>query len=321
MRLAARLDAAHIGHVLLTMGYKADAGETAAFTRQLEYVKTKTYDIKYAALKARKFIPVDSSVPTGAESFVWRAWDWAGMADIISNYADDLPKVDAQAAEVVQIIKSLGASYGYTIQDLRASAFGGTQLDTKRASAARRSVENKIEQLAAKGNAAAGLPGFINNANVPLLVAGGAIVGSWKTSTPSQVLADLNAIANSIVETTKEVHTPDTLILPTSRYSYVATTPMSVNDNRSILEVFLQNSPYIKYVDQWQFLDTGDAAGTGPRAICYERSNEVLELVIPQEFEQFPPQPQNLAFNIPCHARIGGVSIRYPLAIAYADGI
>ena len=42
--------------------------------------------------------------------------------------------------------------------------------------------------------------------------------------------------------------------------------------------------------------------------------------MIPQEFEQFPPQPRNLSLIIPCHKRFGGVSLRYPMAITYMDG-
>lgn len=319
------MSAAVIAMLLAQMGVEhVDANETAAFSRQLEYVKTQTFDVKYLDHKARSLIPVDGSIPNGAESFVWRAWDWHGMAAIISNFADDLPKVDVMAAEVVQGIKSLGASYGYSVQDLRAAQMAGVQLETKRATAARRAIENQIENIAAMGNSAAGLPGFLNNANVPLLTASGSdINGDWANplTTSQEILDDLNTIANSVVETTKHTHIPDTMVLPTSRYSKIATKPYSANDTRSVLRVFLENSPYVRNVDQWYYLDTADAALTGPRVVCYERSPEVLELVIPQEFEQFPPQARGLSFEINCHARIAGVSVRYPMAIVYADGV
>ena len=50
-------------------------------------------------------------------------------------------------------------------------------------------------------------------------------------------------------------------------------------------------------------------------------SLDVVELIIPQEFESFPPQARNLSFVVNCHARVGGVSWRYPLAAAYMDGL
>lgn len=300
---------------------RADSDETATFARQLTQVLTKTYDRRYPELKARKFIPVNHSLDPGAESFIWRSYDYAGVAKIISSFADDLPLVSVIAGEVAQSIKSLGDAYDYDIQQMRASALAGTQLDTKKAFAVRRVMENTVEQLAAKGNAQAGLPGFINNPNVPVLSAPGNINGNWLSATSQQIYDDLHAIANNQVVTTKEVFTPDTLILPTNRFSLVATKPMSQYDSTPILRKFLETSPYIRNVDQWAFLDAADDMGTGPRAISYARSPENVELMIPAEFEQLPPQWRNLAAIINCHMRIGGVVWYYFLAGQYIDGI
>ncbi len=40
---------------------------------------------------------------------------------------------------------------------------------------------------------------------------------------------------------------------------------------------------------------------------------------MPLRFESLPPQPKNLAFKVPGHARAGVVEMHYPLACAYAD--
>jgi hypothetical protein len=300
---------------------RADSGETAAFLRELTFVVSKTYDRKYPEHKARKFIPVNSSIPAGAESFVWRSYDYAGAAKIISHFADDLPMVAVIAGEVAQGIKSLGDAYQYGLQDMRAAAMSGTPLSDKLGYAVRRIMENAVEKIAAVGNSTAGLPGFINNPNIPLLSAPGDITGNWPAATPKQMYDDLHAMTNHMVTSTKEVFVPDTLILPTSRFSLAATTAMSDTDSATVLQRFLQNSPYIRNVDQWAYLDTADAAGTGPRAIVYNRSPENVELIIPQEFEQLPPQLRNLAAVINCHMRIGGVVWYYFLAGLYVDGI
>jgi hypothetical protein len=311
-----------IAQGLALMNFRADAGETAAMARQLEYVKAETYEVKYLNLQARELIPVDGSVPSGAQSFVWYSWDWVGMAKIIANYADDLPKVQILGKEHIQGIKSLGDSYDYSIQDIRAAAMAGVNLDANKAKACRRAMENKIEQLAAKGDSAAGLPGLLNNANVPVLTAT-ELVGDWANpaTTSAQILADLHLIANYINTVTKGTHSATTLVLPTTRYNIVATRAYSDMLPDTILQVFLRSNPFVREVRQWHFLDTADSAGTGPRVLAYEKSPEILQLVIPQEFEQFPPQAKNLAFDVPCHARIGGVVIRYPLAMVYADDV
>lgn len=314
--------AAYIG---AHMGQRLDARETAILARQLEYVKTRTYDIKYPAFGARRFLPVSNEVPNGAESITYRQWDQYGMAKVVANAADDLPLVDVVAREFTSRIKSLGDAYQYSIQDLRAAAQSGQPLDVMRAGAARRAIESAIDEVAAFGLPEAGMAGFLNNTNVPIVapdtggwaaaIAADAIVG------PREVLADLNKLVNSIITATKNVHQPDTLLLDTASFALLASTPVGDNAERTILRVFLETNPYIRNVDQWHKLDTADTAGTGPRIVAYARNPEVMELEIPQEFEQFPPQARNLAFLVPCHARIGGVVIRYPLAIAYMDGV
>lgn len=298
----------------------ADPGTSAAFLRALTHIVSKTYDKRYPDLKARLFIPVDSSVPAGAEFFVWRSWDYAGMAKIITDYADDLPMADVMAVEVTQKVEGLGNAYAYSINDLKAAAMSGIPLDTKRTYAVRRTHENRVDALAAFGDAASGFTGFLNNANVPIITTPD-IHGGWDTATAAEILSDLNLICNSIVTTSKEAFTPDTLLLPVSRYSLLASKPYSDVVPDTVLEVFLKNSPYIRSVDQWHRLDTADSLGTGPRCVAYKRDPEMLGLVIPQEFEQLPPQPQNLAFKIPCWSKIGGVVVYYPISMVYGDGI
>lgn len=305
------------------VSFTEDAGETASFARALEYVRAKTYERKYAELKARSFLPLATDIPIGAESWTYRAWDWVGMAKVIDSFADDLPTVELLGFEVPHPIRSLGSAYYYSIQDVRAAAFMGVPLDAKKAAAAKRSIENRIDRIAAIGDVDSGLPGFVNNANVPLLTTLDAgFTGDWTnpSTTPAQILADMHMIANSVHVTTKGAHGVDTMILPLAEYAIVSTRPVTDLDPKTtILAAFLAASPYVRNVDQWHYLDTADEAGTGPRVIAYARDPEVVELVLPLEFEQLPPQAKNLSFSVPCHARIGGVDIRYPLAMVYAD--
>lgn len=309
-----------VEHVAEQLGVelRRDAGETAAFLRQLEFVYSTTYDVKYAALRAREFIPVDSSVPTGADSYTYQQWDMIGEAKIISNFGDDLPRVDVQGKEFTAPIRSLGNAYGFSIQDIRRAAMSGASLETRRATMARRAHEQAVDDIAAFGNAAYGLPGFLNNANIPIVAPDNA---PWSGATPLQIIADLNKLVNSIITTTKDVEKPDTILFDLASFQIVNTTPMSLTGDadKTILRFFLDNNPYIQSVDSWTKLENA-GAGSVTRIVAYRRDPEVLQMVIPQEFEQLPPQARNLEFVIPCHSRKGGVKIHYPLACAFMDG-
>jgi hypothetical protein len=301
---------------------RQDANETLFFARQLEYIYAQTYDIQYPELKARKLIPVDGSVPTGAETFTYRSFDKRGIAKMISDYADDLPDVTLLGQEFNGKCKSMGVAYSYSIQDIRRAQMVNRPLESDLAEAARYQMELKIDEIAAFGDKATGLPGFLNNANVPLVT---VITGSWDsypTTTAVQILADLNKLANAPFNTTNEIEKPDTLVLDTTMFSLLSTTPMSASfPNESILDYFVKHSPFIKQVESWYRLGKADANGTKPRAMVYTRDPRKLGLVISQEFEQFPPQPKSLGFKTPCHARTGGMKWTYPLSAAYMDGI
>lgn len=56
-------------------------------------------------------------------------------------------------------------------------------------------------------------------------------------------------------------------------------------------------------------------------AVLYEKNPRVLQLVIPQEFEQFPPLQDGLKWEILCHLRTGGVNVIRPLAVNTMAGI
>ena len=235
-----------------------DADQTMFFQRELEHIKSRTYDIRYAELKARSLIPVSGEAGPGAESITYYQYDMVGVAKIIANYATDLPRADVRGKKFTSPVESLGASYGYSVQDIRAAAKAGKPLEQRKANAARRSIEQQINTIALFGNADHNLPGFLNNENVPVASVAADGTGSsteWSTKTPDQVVRDMNALANGIVSTTKGAEVPTTLLLPLSQFTYIASTRMGDGSDTTILKFFLENSPFIREVDWVNELD------------------------------------------------------------------
>jgi hypothetical protein len=301
-----------------------DADESIFFARELEHVKSKSYDKKYAQLKARMLFPVSSDAGAGAESITYEQYDAVGLAKVISSYADDLPRADVKGKQFTSIVKSLGASFGYSIQEIRAAQMAGKPLAQRKADAAKKAILTKEDQVAFSGDAVNNIQGFLNNANIPLVVLpadGAGATITFSTKTPDKILRDLNTLVNSIVELTKEVEIPDTLLLPTTIYNLLKNTPWSsANDGKSILKLFLENQEYIKNVFSVPRLESAGAGGV-KRMAAYRRDPEVLTLEIPQDFEMLEEQPRGLEYITPCHSRLGGVIVYYPLACAFSDGI
>ncbi|MBW2672074.1 MAG: DUF2184 domain-containing protein [Deltaproteobacteria bacterium] len=314
--------------MLATIGLRLDAAYTSILGDKLEALRSKTYDLLFPTLKARMLIPTDTSIDTGAESHAYMEYSDVGMAKLIANYADDLPNVEVKGEKITGTIEGIGVSYSLSLQDLRRSAMSGVDLPGKKARAARKFVERKIDDIAAVGDKATKLPGLLTHPNVTILTAkndGTATTWIRSGATANKIgmliLEDMHNMASSMVETTKGVHMPSTLLLPTKQRAHIAQTQVTGDNSLTILKSFLANSDSVTAVESWYKLATADAAGTGPRAVAYEKSPEILELIIPQDFEQLPAQAKSLAFVTPCHARCGGTVVYRPLGVIYQDGI
>lgn len=299
-----------------------DAGEQFFFNRQLEYIKARSYDILFPELKARTLIPVSYEAGPGAESITYDQYDQVGMAKIVANYTTDFPRADVKGKQHTARVKSLGASYGYNVQEIRAAKMAGKPLQQRRANAAKRAILQKENQVAFFGDDEFELQGFLNNPNITNVILqadGEGDSTKFADKTSDQILRDLNSIVSTIHETTKGVESPDTLLLPLAQYNLLWTTRMNTYSNISVLKYFLDNNLHIKQVE---WLNELKEASSGQDVmIAYTRSPEKVTLEIPQDFEQFPAQEQGLDFVVPCHERIGGVIIYYPLSVAKAEGI
>jgi hypothetical protein len=326
-------------------GQRYDAATTAFFLRDLTEVLGRTYDVKYPDLKARQILPVFTGVDPAAEGYVWRQYDRVGAANVIHDYAADLPESEVVAQEFQSRCLSLGASYSYSIQDLRKARMAGIPLETRKALSARRSMEQAIEQIAFYGLAQ--VPGTgasqalrfapaSQSTSDPMAMYGftnfpGLVVtnttNNWTlaTTSVSTIVSDFNAMFLSVIQTSKGVHTPDTVVLPLSIWSQLSTTARSTTfTDDSVLQYLQKENPWLKAVYWSTMLETAglkqDNSTPGPRIMLLERNEENLSLVIPQEFEQLPPQMVNLMFRVPCHMRIGGLRVSYPKSIVALDG-
>lgn len=308
---------------------RGDANETFFFARELEYVKSKSYDIEFPEMKAFKHIPISTEAGEGAVSITYAQFEEIGMARIIESYADDLPRADIRGKEYTQLVKSVGVSYGYTVQEIRAAVFVGRSLTQRQANAARRANDQYINRVAWFGDNTYNILGIMNNPNIPnqLVPADGTgATTEWVNKTPDQILRDLNLITNSIPALTKGVEMPNTVLLPVAQYTLIASTPRSSVSDTTILEYFIQNNPFITTVD---WVPELAGAGIDPPAggantdimLAFDKNPDKLTMEIPMPFTQYPPQERGLEFVVPCESRYGGIIIYYPLSLSIGEGI
>jgi hypothetical protein len=306
--------------------FRLDANESAFFLRQIEHIKSKTYDVKYKELKAFALIPISNEAPSGTPEITWRQYGAVGLAKVIQDYAKDWPRIDVYGTESTSKVKGIGASYGYSIVDIRRAQIAGLPLDQKKANMARRAVEQKINTIALLGLDSHNIKGLVNYPGVTeytVLADGSGASKLWSSKTPDQIVRDLAGLVAAVVTPTNGVEVPDTLLLPLDKYQYIANTRMGLPSDKTILSFFLDNQKaagMINYIG-WLTELTGAGVGGLDRYMCYKRDEDHLTLEIPQPFEQFDADKQGAEYVIPVHAETAGIIVYYPLAMAWGDGI
>lgn len=303
--------------------FRVDADAMAFLEQELQVIKSKTYDVKYADLNFRRFIPVDNEVPRGATSIAYDQWDMVGMSVWLDAAGDDLPTVDAFRTRSTASIAEFGHQYGYTVQELESAAFAGVPLDDKRATTSRRVADQFHESVALYGDSRRNLLGFFNqpNVNAYTVPAGESGDTEWEAKTDEEILADLNGASSLGPELTKDVESlkPDTMLLGLKKRNLIATRFLKNTSTTTILQHFLATSPYIKRVEAWARLDTAGAGGVS-KGIVYRLDPDCLEYRTGIEYEEAAPQQNNHKFKVPVRANSGGTTVYQPLSITYFEG-
>lgn len=320
--------------ILASGGARFDSAEDASifFARELDYVKSQSYDAEYPELTALSLFPVSSEADPGAETITYYGYDKTGMAKIIQNYSTDLPRADVNGKPTTAQIKSLGSSYGYSAQEMRAARLAGKSLNTRKAESARFQIDTLTNSIAWRGDEQSGLMGVLSEGqSIPLYpITAGAKSGKskWSEKTPDEILADINGMAKQVARVTKNLERPDTLCIPAEAYMDIATRRIEDTDT-TVLAFLEEHAPYIKHIISTAELDA-DSIDTNPYAkevdglgvaFLFTNSEKKLSLEIPMPFYQYPLQVHNLDTVIPCEARTAGVIVYYPFSALIAVGV
>ena len=157
--------------IMASPNTRFDSAEEASvfFARELDHVKAKTYDVEYPELTALSNFPISSEADAGDNTITYYTYDKTGLAKVIDNYSTDLPRADVTGKPSIALIKSVGDSYGYSAQEMRASRRAGKSLDVRKAESARYQIDNLINKIAWRGDEESGLMGVLSaGQNIPL---------------------------------------------------------------------------------------------------------------------------------------------------------
>jgi len=308
-----------------------DAQSTFSFAvQQATSIEAQVFQIRYPSFDYASIVPVITQGNEWARSTTFFSADIAGVAEWLSGAANDMPYADIDRAMFEHPFHMAGIGYQWNLEEIQTAMMLGVALTSDKATAARRIAEKFLYTLATIGDTAKGWKGLINQTGVTagdVPADGTGSVTWWAAKTPDQILRDINAALSGIYTTSGETELADTLLLPTAAYLDIATRRLDATNQISILNFVRQNNVYTAETGQplliraVRALLTADPGGDG-RMVAYRRDPEVVRFHLPMP-HRFLPVWQNGPMNwmVPGILRTGGVEVRLPKAMRYADGI
>jgi hypothetical protein len=301
-----------------------DDTSSAFVARQLTHVRAQTIQVKHAALNAFTLFPVQTEIPVGADTAEQIYYDMVGMATIISNYADDLPRADVVAEKTAVSVRDIGSSYGYSVKELQNAAYAKVPLTTMKASAVKRSNDKKLNDVAFKGDSKYGITGFIDNANLneyTLTADGTGSATKFSTKTAAQMFRDMTAFIESVPIATEYTEAMNTIGISPAAHLALASTTYNTTTGLTVLQTLKEQHPEItRWLKIGEFKNA-DATGTKDIMIGGYFDADYVRFEIPNRFEQRPVQERNLEYVVNCLSSTVGVTVFRPFAFSIAEGV
>jgi hypothetical protein len=297
-------------------------------TSQTAHIEAQVNRITYPDIQYSSLIPVDTSANPWATSVTYFSMDSAGKAQWTNGKASDVSTVGLSMDKFDTPVAMASIGYDMSIEEVNQARMMGISLGAEKAMAARRICEEFIDETALNGNAAKGFLGLWAYTGVPSAVVAADGTGSsplWSTKTPALILRDVNDLITGTGTATAETAYADTLVLPFARFNSIASMQLP-NTTMTVLEFLRQNNVYTARTGQpltiraARGLET-KGAGSTMRMVAYRRSPDVLKLHLPMPHTFLPVQAVGLGFLVPGIFRLGGLDVRRPQEIRYADGV
>jgi hypothetical protein len=309
-----KLDAveqAEITNHLRKMGVdKADAAGVWT-TRQLTAALNRAYESEVPPNNALSLFPVTNEIPDYAKYFSYPSFDGVGLAQIITDYANDLPLIDALATEQTGRVFRMGNAFLISIDEIKAGAALNSNLSTRKQTLAFEAHRNKVDELVWRGSPAHGINSIFTAPNTNSVEPGAA----W--STAEDASAAINRLVDSIDLATRGVHMANRIMLPASVRRLMQT--LVPQTGISYQQLFQQNNQGVQLI-YLNSLDNYDGAG-GKAAIAFEFDPLNLSIEVTEAVNALPAQPKDLHFKIPVTSKTTGLVIYRPMTVSVMRGI
>lgn len=308
---------------------RADTSTLLWFSTQLEHVMAEVEGEEFPELRMAngEIIPIDTSIPDGAETFVYYLFSATGIAQFSAAYANgELPLVTLKGAKVVGNIEPMTNGYAYETREIRNAQFTGFGLETELSVAARRAHDQLLNDTGMWGQPDLGLPGLINHPNISVLDA--ADNGSGSTfmidKNVDQILADFANLIHTPQRVSFNMHRVNRVEMPLDIMLLITTLRLGSGDGTLfVMDLLKKAHPNVTFaVTNELAASQSDGHLTEDAIIAYVGGDKrKVSLIQPMPFKQYPVQQVDLTFKVPCESSTGGVKLKAPSSVARMDGV
>ncbi len=307
--------------------FRADADTVYKQTGDLEYVITRTYDIKYPGLLGRMLAPESQQASPGDTEVSYDQFDRTGKAKIgARGNFHDIPLVGVNMQRFTRPTNVISAGYQWDTFEQMSFARAGRDVLMRRAASARRIIEEELDLTLALGNTQVGITGsLLQDSGITADTASGAWLSATTDALKQALLDDVAGMWRNIRSDTNGVEGGEqrsmTLVLPIAQHSYIMTTPFGDNSDKTIGDFMMANFQFLREIVSWYRCDTA-GPGSTPRAMLYTARDDLLTHELPQDFTQRAPRDRGAyGFMVPADLITAGVVWYYPLSARYLNGL
>lgn len=314
-----RFDALHRGlEERMEPSNRFDAGESAIMERKLTHTLAKVQETIYSEAIAQQAIPVAAPEGTGLTAIEYYTADQTGEMQLIGPGSKDLPRIDETMTKETKSVANYGGAFGYHLIEFERVARQGMSFDQRRALAARKIAERKIDAVTFSESDTArsdikGLFGYALNST-------SGLTGGWGTATEVEILDDLKLLWQEAYNGSGGEMEPNACILPSSLYGLLKST-FRTNTDRTLLKLFGDELGVTFYRSARlnSVTSATNSLTTAPTALMFKRDPEVVEMHIPRPFQLRPGYWNGLEYTTPFLLDYAGVFVYLPSFIAFGD--
>ena len=296
-------------------------------TNNLQAIQTMIEEILYTEFRLYDFLPIQTAVPDGANSYAYRVIDRFGIGRFIETGGSDAPSATISQRLVPYAVAYAGIIAEWTFEDLRNAMFGGVPLDSETMRAAIMGAMDHIEQVGLEGDATRDFQGLTNHSQIATETASETL----SSMTPDEMVDFLNTQAINAIERTQEVFGRTLkqglcFYVPLQQFRTLTTTRMADGNDLAVWQYFLKNNVWQSYTMNDPMIKpvielNNAGAANADRMLVGFKDMRVMEMAMPIMPRTINTLQKNFGVCAPMEYKISGLNVKRPTAMRYVDGI